>query len=182
MRAALGDLRADLLADTEPGAVGLATLDNLRAGLRGAHLLTLICHGRTTGAGTVLYVAGADGRTAQITGADLAAEIAALDPAQRPLCTVLIACEGPSQEEAPLASVAPLLARAGVPAVVAMQDLAMGAAYDAWGDSLFGVPALRSLLRHTVMASMSTRRAGLASPATTSTAILGGLGRRPQTS
>lgn len=121
VRAALGDLPANLLADTEPGAANLATLDNLRDRLRGTHLFTLICHGQTTEAGTALYLVGADGRAAPITGADLAAEISALDAPQRPLCAVLIACEGASQDKAPLATVGPLLARAGVSAVVAMQ-------------------------------------------------------------
>jgi hypothetical protein len=34
-RQALGDIKADLLADTAPGAPGLATLTNIKGGLRG---------------------------------------------------------------------------------------------------------------------------------------------------
>jgi len=121
VRVALGDLRADFLADITPGSTSLATLDNLRVGLRGAHLLILICHGRTTEAGTVLYLADIDGRTAPIRGETLAAELATLDAAQRPLCAVLVACEGASQDEAPFTAIGPLLASAGIPAVIGMQ-------------------------------------------------------------
>jgi len=117
-RQALGEMQADVLA----AAPGLATLANLREGLRaGPHVLYLTCHGKTSEAGTTLYLVSADGHAAPITGADLAAEITALAPEHRPLLAVLVACEGASQEDAPLAAVGPLLARAGVPAVVAMQ-------------------------------------------------------------
>jgi CHAT domain len=129
-RQALGELRADLLADTAPGSPGLATLDHLRDRLRaGPHVLFLICHGKETAQGTVLYLVDGASRAAPITGEALAAEVAALDPAHRPLLAVLVACEGASQDEAPLASVGPLLARKGIPAVVAMQaPIAMDAA------------------------------------------------------
>lgn len=122
VRQTLGGLQADFLANTASGSANLATLSNLRNGLRsGPHVLYLICHGRMTEAGTTLYLVNDDNRAAPITGADLAAEIAALDPGHRPLLAILVACEGANQNQAPLASAGPLLARGGIPAVVAMQ-------------------------------------------------------------
>jgi len=126
-REALGTIEPDLLTDTPSG---LATLANIRDGMRAeAHILYLICHGKQTPQGTVLYLVGDNGMAAPITGEDLAATIAALDKDHRPLLAVLVACESASQEDAPLASVGPLLARAGVPAVIAMQaKISMAAA------------------------------------------------------
>lgn len=122
--AALGDIPVGLLASDHPHSRGRATLANLRHGLReGPHILYLICHGRTTAAGSILYLENENGSAAPILGDALAAEVAALDPAQRPLLAVLVACEGGSQEAAPHAAAGPLLARVGIPAVVAMQML-----------------------------------------------------------
>jgi len=119
---ALGDIQAELLTDAAPGSRGLATRANLRNGLRNSpHILYLVCHGRATAQGTTLFLVGDDGTAAPLSGDQLAEEIAALDVAHRPLLVVLLACEGASQEAEPLAAVGPLLARAGVPAVVAMQ-------------------------------------------------------------
>jgi tetratricopeptide (TPR) repeat protein len=124
--AALGEIKADLLAE----APALATLENIAAGLReGAQLLYLVCHGRQTPQGTTLYLVGDENTAAPISGDALEAAIKGLEPRRRPLLAVLIACESASQESAPLASVGPLLARAGVPAVVAMQaPISMAAA------------------------------------------------------
>lgn len=137
-RQALGEMQADVLDDTAPGSVGLATLDNLRDGLRGGpHVLYLICHGKATEAGTILYLVGDDGRAAPITAETLATEVAALDPGHRPLLAVLVACEGASQDKAPLASIGLLLARGGTPAVVAMQaSISMDAATNFTGRLL----------------------------------------------
>lgn len=118
VQTALGSIPSDLLAD----APSLATLVNIKDGLRsGAHILYLISHGKETPQGTVLYLVSDDGRAAPILGADLEAAITSLDVAHRPLLSVLVACESGSQDDAPLASVGPLLARAGIPAVIAMQ-------------------------------------------------------------
>jgi hypothetical protein len=120
--AALGGIHADTLADTTPGSQRLATLAKIREGLRDtADVMYLICHGKQTARGTVLYLVGDDGKAAPITGDALAAEITALDPAHRPMLAVLVACESADQKDAPLAAVGPLLARAGIPAVIAMQ-------------------------------------------------------------
>lgn len=121
---ALGEMHADVLGDTAPDAPGLATLHNLRNGLRGGpHVLFLICHGKATAAGTTLYLVDDTSRATPITAETLVTEIAALDPGHRPLLAVLLACEGANQDKTPLASVGPLLARGGIPAVVAMQAL-----------------------------------------------------------
>lgn len=85
------------------------------------HILYLICHGRETSAGTTLYLVSDDELVVPVTGDQLSAELRTLNAAHRPLLAVLLACESASQEAAPLATVAPLLARAGIPAVVAMQ-------------------------------------------------------------
>ena len=124
---ALGDIKATLLAE----APSLATLANITTGLRGgAQLLYLVCHGKATEQGsTTLFLVGEDGNAAPISGDALEAAIKGLEPRRRPLLAVLLACESASQESAPLASVGPLLARAGVPAVLAMQaPISMAAA------------------------------------------------------
>lgn len=107
-----------MLAD----APHLATLANIAAGLReGAHLLYLVCHGKQTEQGTTLHLVGNDGNAAPITGEALETAIKGLESQRRPLLVVLVACESASQESTPLAAVGPLLARSGVPAVLAMQ-------------------------------------------------------------
>lgn len=140
---ALGDIPADLLAGERPDSQGPATLEHLRDSLRaGPHLLYLIAHGKTTKTGSTLYLVTTDGDAAPITGADLADAIQALDPAHRPLLAVLLACESASQQDAPLAAVGPLLASAGIPAVIAMQA---PIAIDAAGQ--FTARLLRELVR-----------------------------------
>lgn len=127
---ALGAIPADLLAHGHASSSGRATLAAIRNALRTpAHIFCLIAHSQSTGAGTTLYLEHDDGTAAPITGANLAEAIDALAAAHHPLLAVLVACDGGSQEDAPLASAGPLLAHAGIPAVIAMQaPISMAAA------------------------------------------------------
>ena len=119
---AMGSIHAILLAGGHLRSSGFATLANVRDGLRtGPAILYLVCHGATTAEGTILYLVGDDGHAAPIDGATLDKEFRALDAAHRPLVAVLVACESANQDEAPLVAVGPLLARLGIPAVIAMQ-------------------------------------------------------------
>ncbi|MBX0329010.1 CHAT domain-containing protein [Oscillochloris sp. ZM17-4] len=120
MQIALGTISTELLIGNQPSTV--ASLENILNCLRGgSQILTLICHGKATGVGSMLYLVGNDGRTKPIEGADIAQAINDLEPAHRPLLAMLIACDSATQEAAPIVAVGPLLASIGIPAVVAMQ-------------------------------------------------------------
>ena len=103
-------------------AQGQATLDTLSEHLRdGYDILYLLAHGRTDETGeTWLYMEGEDGRTRAVRGSELVARIA--EQRVRPQLVVLGSCEsaGDGHGEA-LLTLGPLLARSGVPAVLAMQ-------------------------------------------------------------
>ena len=101
---------------------GRATLGALVEALRsGPDILYLMAHGRVDADGeTWLYLEGADGKTRPVRGSEVAARIA--EQAVRPQLVVLGICEstGDGHGEA-LLTLGPLLARAGVGAVLAMQ-------------------------------------------------------------
>jgi tetratricopeptide (TPR) repeat protein len=102
--------------------MGQATLSAFVEALRsGPDILYLMAHGRVDAEGeTWLYLEDADGQTAPVRGSEVAARIA--EQAVRPQLVILGSCEsaGDGHGEA-LLTLGPLLARAGVGAVLAMQ-------------------------------------------------------------
>src|ERR1051326_3318269 len=119
-----------------------STLDNLIDELRrhpaasGRYsILYLICHGAIINKRPWLFLEGDDGRVERVDGLDFVSRISQLQ--QRPSLVVLASCESagagehptggradaeqPAEERGALASLGPRLARAGIPAVVAMQ-------------------------------------------------------------
>ena len=119
---ALGDIPSKRLVGK-----GQATLSNLIAHLReGWDVLYVVCHGEFFRERALLYFEDDDGKTDVVPGVQLAAEMARLMTVPR--LVVLASCQsagsgatvGPGGSGA-LAAVGPLLAREGVPAVLAMQ-------------------------------------------------------------
>ncbi len=123
-RAALEGIRVEVAGEEEPLA-----LDHLVARLRdGIDVLYLACHGAISSHGVpALYLQKADGTTAVTRGSDLADRVRELSTPPR--LVFLASCEsagteastGVSGEATAQASIAPLLAEAGVSAIVAMQ-------------------------------------------------------------
>jgi hypothetical protein len=119
--AALGDIPATALASP-----GQATAQNLFEHLRlGPDILYLVCHGTVRGE-PWLWLEDEHGKAARLAGREFAARLK--DLAQRPRLIVLASCRSAGGDLAPagaqpnaLAALGPLLAEAGVPAVVAMQ-------------------------------------------------------------
>lgn len=102
------------------------TLDLLARELRGGvDLLYLVCHGaiHKTSGDAALFLQNDDGTLRRTPAEELARRVAELD--QAPRLAVLASCESAGAEgEAPVAvpsALAPRLAAAGVPAIVAMQ-------------------------------------------------------------
>lgn len=108
------------------------TLDALQGALReGTDILFLVAHGALDRAqGPVLFLQGVDGRVQRVPGADLAQRVAELR--EPPRLAVLASCEsaavadqagagGTMGQPSPQAALAPRLAAAGVPSVLAMQ-------------------------------------------------------------
>ena len=121
VRAALGELQTTALI--EPGSATLARLgEQLQAG---HDVLFLMAHGSWQRGTAWLWLEAADGSVERVAGEALVKRIAALT--MRPRLIVLASCEssgtGQAAGEAAEAAAAlgPSLARAGVPAVVAMQ-------------------------------------------------------------
>lgn len=117
-----------IVSDPAADPPGRATLERLLDGVRGEHdILYLVCHGAFDRAGrAVLFLEGDDGKTARVMGAELVRRLYDLE--QRPRLVVLASCQSagvggePSTiDGAPLASLGPRLAEAGVAAVLAMQ-------------------------------------------------------------
>jgi len=88
-------------------------------------VLYLVAHGMYTDEGPYLFLQEEDGSVARVKGTDLAARLN--DLGQQPRVVVLASCESAGSETAPdsgndaLHSLAPLLAAAGVPAILAMR-------------------------------------------------------------
>lgn len=97
------------------------TLASLAAAWAEADLVYLLCHGRVTPAGTVLYLEGDDGKVDPVTTERLAKAVSAL--ASPPQLVVLAACESaasPARDSfGPLAQA---LVKAGVPLALAMRE------------------------------------------------------------
>jgi len=98
-----------------------ATLNAMVAELRDGHdILYVICHGALVDSEPWLYFVDEAGRTARLAGRDLVTCIAEL--AHRPRLVVLASCHSAGDGAgAALTALGPLLAEAGVPAVLAMQ-------------------------------------------------------------
>lgn len=116
-RRALGSI--PITAYSEPGT---ATLEHLVQGIREGHnIVYLVCHGSIVAGETRLYLERSSGETTTVTGEELAAEFAQLR--QVPSLVVLASCQSAgSGSSGALSAVGPLLARVGVPSVLAMQD------------------------------------------------------------
>ncbi len=104
------------------------TLGRLSARLRpGVDVLYLVAHGVLKGTEPSLFLEDDDGRVARVAGTDFAERVAELE--RPPRLLVLASCEGAGTEAgtgddgrpSALSSLAPRLADAGVPAILAMQ-------------------------------------------------------------
>ncbi|MEI7771788.1 MAG: CHAT domain-containing protein [Chloroflexales bacterium] len=124
-RAGLGEQIT--VAELASDGVARASLDALIARLRdGCDILYVVAHGALTPKGKpVIFLEDADGQTAPVDGAELVTRISELS--DRPRLIVLASCESagdgaPSTADGgPLTALGPRLARAGIPAVLAMQ-------------------------------------------------------------
>jgi hypothetical protein len=115
---ALYPVRATTLAER-----GSATLQALMEGLQdGADVLYLMCHGMIGPKGPALWLEDAGGSADLVTGDEFAARIAALKrpPSLIVLCSCQSAGAGTPARDA-LTAIGPMLAKEGVPAVLAMQ-------------------------------------------------------------
>lgn len=115
---ALYPVRATTLAER-----GRATLQALMEELQnGADVLYLMCHGMMGPKGPALWLEDAEGSADLVTGEEFAASIAALErpPSLIVLCSCQSAGAGTPARDA-LTAIGPMLAKEGVPAVLAMQ-------------------------------------------------------------
>ncbi|HLO47390.1 MAG TPA: CHAT domain-containing protein, partial [Kamptonema sp.] len=129
VKAALGDIPYDVLANDVTGALGPPTLQELSKQLTQAQkpytLLHLICHGKLMATGeTVLYWAQADNQVLPVTAEDLIGELKNIGNHQRslPHFAFLCTCESADpRAEGALGGLAQRLVRnLGMPAVIAM--------------------------------------------------------------
>ena len=107
-----------------------STLDNLVRLLRSptaeraepVDVLYLVCHGRFVDGASTLFLEDEQGRTAPVAGEEFVTRLSEF--IQLPRLVVLVSCESAGPETAvasgALAALGPLLAQAGVPAVLAM--------------------------------------------------------------
>jgi hypothetical protein len=123
-RDALAGIRATTVGDDLP--LTLATL--IEAIRQGSDVVYLVCHGAMPkGESPCLFLQDEQGKTARVMANDLAQRISELQEAPRLI--VMASCESAGREEGVLvdgtsaaqSALAPRLAEAGVPAVVAMQ-------------------------------------------------------------
>ncbi|WP_129627960.1 CHAT domain-containing protein [Candidatus Oscillochloris fontis] len=117
-RAQAGLTGMTTLTLSEPGQ---ATIAGIIAALReGADLLYLVCHGSLVKGLPTLWLEDENGTVAHTSGVEFAQRIRELD--QRPRLVVLASCESAGDSAGvALNALGPLLAEAGVPAVIAMQ-------------------------------------------------------------
>ncbi|MFX0197653.1 MAG: CHAT domain-containing protein [Candidatus Hodarchaeota archaeon] len=105
---------------------GSATINNLVTQLRdGYDILYLVCHGALVRCESRLWLEKEDGKSAVVNGRDLVIRLMELE--ERPRLVVLASCESAGDEShdsadniGALATLGPLLAEAGIPAVLAM--------------------------------------------------------------
>jgi hypothetical protein len=104
-------------------APGASTLDNLIDGLSDdVDILYLVCHGTLGPKGPALWLEDETGNAALVTGEDFAARIGSLP--RPPSLIVLCSCQSAGVASAArdaLTALGPMLAKEGVPAVLAMQ-------------------------------------------------------------
>ena len=82
-RAALGDIPTTILGD-HADAQDRATLPAINAALRdGPHILVLICHGALVEGATTLWLEGAEGASARVTGANFVQAVTQLSTRPR---------------------------------------------------------------------------------------------------
>ena len=121
-QASLGSIPLTALASG-----GSATLNNLSEHLRdGYDILLLVCHGALIDGEARLWLEEQSGRAAVVAGSELVTRLRELQ--HRPRLVVLASCQSAgsgadtsSSDEGALAALGPRLARAGIPAVLAMQ-------------------------------------------------------------
>ncbi|MGE0101063.1 MAG: CHAT domain-containing protein [Blastocatellales bacterium] len=118
-REALAGIEADVVGHDKP-----LTLQNLVGAMRdGVDILYLVCHGAMPkGKEPCLFLQSDDGKTSRVMAGDLATRINELS--ESPRLIVLASCESAGDGDgtpAAQAALAPRLAEAGVPAVIAMQ-------------------------------------------------------------
>jgi hypothetical protein len=119
-RQGLGPLPITVLPN--PKGIQRATLENLTTQLRDSDydILYLVCHGALVKEDPWLWLENEQGKVARVSGKELITRLDEL--IERPRLIVLASCEsaGAGSGEA-LVGLGPLLAQAGVPAVLAMQ-------------------------------------------------------------
>ncbi|WP_011298173.1 CHAT domain-containing protein [Cupriavidus necator] len=128
--AALAPIPATTLA--EPGH---ATIDRIFAALQeGADVFCLICHGALVDDQPMLWLEQADGSRDLVSGSVLVNRIGTLErpPSLVVLCSCQSAGAGAARSASTLMALGPLLAQAGVPAVLAMQGNVGMATMDAF--------------------------------------------------
>jgi hypothetical protein len=117
-----GEALGDMLKDRLVGK-GNATLEKLVTRLRdpdGWDIVYIACHGALVKGRALLYLEDVDGNTDVVPGTELASEVARL--LKIPRLIVLASCQSAgSGKRGAVAAIGPLLAREGVPAVLAMQ-------------------------------------------------------------
>lgn len=123
-RLALRDMSVTALSQSAPGSTTSvqATVRALQVALhRGVHVLYILCHGQLRDGQTYLWLERENGTTDIVSGQVLLDLIQQLE--YRPLLVVLASCQsaGKSHADRALAALGPRLARAGVPAIIAMQ-------------------------------------------------------------
>ena len=131
-RAALGEIPIEVLA-SDPDKPGAASLANILTRLRDAYdVLYLVAHGALLNrppAGPYLWLEKDDGTADVVPGVQLVDAIRDLFQTSRPRLVVLASCQSAgkggeqrsSDPQGALVALGPQLARAGVPAVMAMQ-------------------------------------------------------------
>ncbi len=118
------DARLPLREGVKLAAPGGATLENLVTQLRrGYDIVYVVCHGAFVREQPRLFVENEAGTVATIAGDELVQELAQLRERQMPSLVALASCQSAgSGSRGALSALGPLLARAGVPAVLAMQE------------------------------------------------------------
>ena len=122
---------------------GGATLNNIIARLRdGYDILYLVCHGTIRSGEPRLWLEGPTGSSRVIAGRELADRLRELS--NRPRLVVLASCQSAGtgdeprgSDEGALAALGPRLARAGIPAVVAMQGNVTKPTIDTFMETFF---------------------------------------------
>ena len=138
VRAGLGDI-----ACTELPGQGRPTLGDITAHLReGYDILFLVCHGAARAGEAQLWLEDDTGHTQRLPGKELVDRLRELS--RRPRLVVLASCQSAGdggelhgQDEGALATLGPRLARAGIPAVVAMQGNVSKRTVDAFMPKFF---------------------------------------------